>query len=457
MSSNESGDSTTAGPLDGSSQVISASRQRVGLVQIFPRSLDVPPARWPIRGRVTLGRRPLAEIRIDDARVSREHASIAPSGTKLRLHDCGSRHGTFVNGQPVRDEVTLGAGAIVRCGSTLLLVTDDCESYPAPYRLSREFLGLARDVWGGPALWRTWQRATQSARVPDPTLILGESGSGKEVVARLIHGARSSPGPFVAINVAALQAGVFESELFGHVRGAFTGADKARAGAFRQACGGVLFLDEVGDLAMSLQVKLLRAIEQGSVRPLGADADVPCNVRVVAATSRNLEDARHRGAFRDDLYYRLSSVVIRVPPLRERPDDAILLALLALGDDADQVELSVEAAELLALSPWPGNVRELQNAVAQGREMVREAGNRTLEARHLQLPSCSSLAMREALSETVVRDAMFRAKGNASRAAKALGISRATLYNHCDRLNLQLASVRTELMDKRESRVLESR
>jgi transcriptional regulator of acetoin/glycerol metabolism len=454
MSSKESGDSTTADPLDGPSEVVSATRRRLGLVQIFPRSFDAPPARWPIRGRMTIGRRPLAEVRIDDARVSREHASIAPSGAQLRLHDCGSRHGTFVNGQPLRDEVTIGAGTIVRCGSTLLMVTDDCESFSAPQRLSREFLGLARDVWGGPALWRTWQRATQSARLPEPTLVLGESGSGKEVVARLIHAARSNPGPFVAINVAALQPGVFESELFGHVRGAFTGADKARAGAFRQASGGVLFLDEVGDLAMSLQVKLLRAIEQGSVRPLGADADVACNVRVVAATSRDLEDARGRGAFRDDLYYRLSGVVIRVPPLRERPDDAILLALLALGGD-DPLELSVEAAELLALSPWPGNVRELQNAIVQARATLLEGGGLTLRPRHLPLPTCSTPAGREALSEQVVRNAMLLAKGNASRAAKALGISRATLYNHCDRLNLQLASVRTELTDERVSGVAE--
>lgn len=217
-----------------------------------------------------------------------------------------------------------------------------------------------------PSIQQVLQKVQKIASFQSTVLITGESGTGKEVVARLIHALRPDPGPFVAVNCGAIPENLLESELFGVVRGAYTGAHEDRTGLLAQAHLGTIFLDEVGELPLALQVKLLRVIQEGAFRPLGSGQETRVTVRWMAATARDLSAAVATGAFREDLYYRLNVVPIHLPPLRERPEDLLLLARHFLARSArrhgvEEKILSPEAAAGLARHPWPGNVRELEN------------------------------------------------------------------------------------------------
>ena len=279
-------------------------------------------------------------------------------------------------------------------------------------------------------------------------LIKGESGVGKELVARAIHqSSRASSGPFIAFNCAALPQDLVESELFGHREGAFSGAVRGRQGLFREADGGVLFIDEIGELPLSAQPKLLRALQERKVRPVGADQEVPYDARVLAATHRDLQAGVQGGDFRADLYYRLAVVVLEVPPLRDRRDDVLLLAehfleQIEAREDHPSVELGRGVAATLLGYDWPGNVRELQNAIEHAFMMSRGQGE--IEVAHLPelvrqraqpVPiseeATPSLPVAMASLETVERrhieQVMDLVEGNKSQAAKVLGIDRKTL------------------------------
>ncbi len=276
-----------------------------------------------------------------------------------------------------------------------------------------------------------------------PVLVTGESGTGKELVARRIH-ARSAraAGPFVAVNAAALPESLAESELFGHERGAFTGADRARAGRFEEAHGGTLFLDEIGELAPALQAKLLRVLEDRRVRRLGSEKDVTVDVRLVAATNRDLAREAETGVFRRDLYFRLAVVPIALPPLRERPGDVPLLARhfvsrLAARHRLPEPELTPEALDVLGAQGWPGNVRELRNALERA---VVVRGGLAIRAEDVR-PAASSGAPALTLDEeTREREAALEALrlsgGNRDAAARRLGISVRTLYYRLRRWGL---------------------
>lgn len=226
--------------------------------------------------------------------------------------------------------------------------------------------GVEREIVGSsPAMARVLEIADRVAPTDATVLVTGESGTGKEAVARRIHvRSKRAEGPFVAVNCAAIPAELLESELFGHARGAFTGAVRERAGRFRQASGGTLFLDEIAEIPLSLQAKLLRTLQERVVDPVGADHPVAVDARIVAATNRELPERIREGAFRQDLYYRLNVVEIRVPPLRERPEDIPPLVERFIGELSADRELTVPAAVMdeLVSRPWPGNVRELKNA-----------------------------------------------------------------------------------------------
>ncbi len=265
-------------------------------------------------------------------------------------------------------------------------------------------------------------------------LVTGESGAGKELVARRLH-ARSSraKGPFVAVNAAALPETLAESELFGAERGAFTGADQARAGRFEEASGGTLFLDEVGELPVALQSKLLRVLEERVVRRLGGSRDLPVDVRLVAATNRDLSRETEEGGFRQDLFFRLAVVVVNVPPLRERPDDVPLLARhfaarLAARHGVPVPSLTDDALAALSAHAWPGNVRELRNVleravVVRGGAPIRAADLGLAPASPAVAPLDRAYREREALLA-----ALRRTGGKREEAAKLLGISVRTLY-----------------------------
>jgi two-component system response regulator HydG len=274
-------------------------------------------------------------------------------------------------------------------------------------------------------------------------LITGESGTGKELVARAIHDLSGRRGAFVAVNCAAIPAELMEAELFGHTGQAFTGAKQPRAGLFESAEGGTLFLDEIGDLSLAVQPKLLRVLQEGTVRRVGADRERTINVRTVAATNRDLEVEVREGRFREDLYWRLNVIALRVPPLRERPFDIPLLVehfinKVARAAGAPPLDVTPEALAILTAYEWPGNVRELENAVeramalAQGPRLTPEdlpervragASQGTLIARS----RAQKLTLRE-LEREYILETLRETGGNKLRAAERLGLDRKTLY-----------------------------
>ncbi len=281
--------------------------------------------------------------------------------------------------------------------------------------------------------WReVIKRATQVAATEATTCLQGESGTGKEVIARFIH--QRSPrwrGPFIAINCAALPEQLLESELFGFERGAFTGAQQSKPGQIELAAGGVLFLDEVTEMTPAAQAKFLRVLQEREFLRLGGTRPVRVDVRVIAATNRDLDDAVAQGEFRADLYYRLNVFDIRIPPLRERRDDILPLAAGFLREFAGATtELTPAAMEALRRHEWPGNVRELRNVLERALIMC---DGPFIDAEHLCLRArkdvpLSSITDLETLEKRAIERAMRDADGNKVRAAKQLGISRMQLY-----------------------------
>ncbi|WIT11361.1 PEP-CTERM-box response regulator transcription factor [Paucibacter sediminis] len=280
-------------------------------------------------------------------------------------------------------------------------------------------------------------------------LLLGESGTGKEVLAQGLHNASRRKGRFVAINCAAIPEALLESELFGYEKGAFTGASKTTLGKIETANGGTLMLDEIGDLPMALQAKLLRFLQERSIERLGGRNEIPIDVRVVGATHQDLRALIEQGRFREDLYYRLAEIVIEIPPLRAREGDAVLLSHAFLRRFASEQRrpvqsISDDAVLAIEAHKWPGNVRELQNLMK--RASIMADGDR-ITAEDLGLPvpgsaantqaSLDLRAVREQAERQAVVMAMARADGNMARAAELLGVSRPTLYDLVSRLQIK--------------------
>jgi two-component system, NtrC family, response regulator AtoC len=306
---------------------------------------------------------------------------------------------------------------------------------------------------------RMLERVERFAAVDAPVLLRGESGAGKEIVARAIHlRSRRRDAPWVAVNVAALPTSLIEAELFGHTRGAFTGANEKRQGLFVRADGGTLLLDEIGELPIDLQPKLLRALEERVVRPVGSDRDIPFDVRVIAATNRDLEAAVEAGTFREDLFFRLSVLDLEVPPLRVRGRDILLLAQhflqrFAGAAEKEVRELGPEVAQRLLDYPWPGNVRELRNAIeravtlADGTaleltdfpERIRSyARSDVLVVSH----NPTELVPLEIVEQRYILRVLETVGDNKTQAAKILGLGRKTLYRKLERYGVMGRSER---------------
>ena len=312
-------------------------------------------------------------------------------------------------------------------------------------RVVAETRGFEELVGASPAMQAVYELVERAAPSEASVLITGESGSGKEVVARALHQrSRRRAGPFVAINAAALPDNLLESELFGHEKGAFTDARTARAGLFVKASGGTLFLDEIADLPLALQPKLLRALQERRVRPVGADDEVPVDVRVIAATNRDLAAAVEERQFREDLYYRIDVIHVAVPPLRARGGDILLLARHFLERFALQSQkpvtgfTSAAAGRLLEYS-WPGNVRELSNcverAVALCRDTVIDTADlpdriRAFQSSHVLVSSHdpNELVSLQEVERRYIERVIEATQGNKSEAARILGLDRKTLH-----------------------------
>jgi DNA-binding NtrC family response regulator len=300
------------------------------------------------------------DVRLHDSRASRRHAEILWSEVRRRywIRDLGSRNGVHVNGARVAREV-LKPGDVIRTGETVFRFGVAPPETPDLLAIDEPFVGVSR------SLASTLERAGRVASSDAPVLVLGPTGTGKEMLVDTIHRASGRRGALVAVNCAALPAHLVESELFGHEKGAFSGADSARAGLFRAAQGGTLFLDEVGELPADAQAKLLRALEAKAVRPVGAAGETPIQVRVVAATNRDLGAEVREGRFRADLFARLAETVVQLDALRDRLEDIDPLwrhFVAKLGQGA-AIELSGAAFEAMALHSWPLNVRELRQVV----------------------------------------------------------------------------------------------
>ena len=310
-----------------------------------------------------LGTGTTSTVRLDDREVSRRHASIDVVGDRLRVADLGSTNGTQIDGVGVED-AWLRSGQTLRVGGTTLRVTHDAAAPGASLSLETSFgrvIGASTEMR---RLYPFFERMAASSVV---AILEGETGTGKEALAESLHerGPRAA-GPFVVFDCTAVPPTLVESELFGHERGAFTGAAAARRGVFEQAHGGTLLIDEIGDLDAALQPKLLRAIERAEIRRVGGEQSIEVDVRVLAATRRDLDREVMAGRFRDDLFHRLAVARIELPPLRRRKGDVgVLAAHFAAELGGPGVELPPELLVRWQDAPWPGNVRELRNAVTR--------------------------------------------------------------------------------------------
>jgi DNA-binding NtrC family response regulator len=395
---------------------------------------------------VIVGRHAPSEIVVDDSSVSRQHARFSRRGDEVWVEDLDSRNGTFCRSQRIQKQL-LDVAAEVRIGKArvVLAATRQPEARPAE-EVSEDGAFVLRN----PRMKQLYEEVARAAPTELPVLVLGETGVGKEHVARAIHreSARKD-GPFVVVNCAAIATPLLESTLFGHERGAFTGAVARGIGVFERAHGGSLFLDEIGDLALNAQSALLRAIETLRISRLGSSLEIPVDVRIVAATHCDLECMIADRTFRQDLFYRLSGVTLKVPPLRERCDEIEALATLFLAGANRQWGASVhaftpEAMDVLRSANWPGNVRQLRHAVeraallARGERIHASDWSESVEGRPAQpaavrpsAPPIADLALRQQLrryERTLIEEALRQAGGSRQYAAKLLRIPLRTLF-----------------------------
>ncbi len=395
-----------------------------------------PPERRFERGVCRIGSAPSSDICISERSVSRNHLELelAPEGVSVR--DLGSRNGTFYLGQRVQ-AIVLGVGGRLRIGAAadLHIEADSSALMGAQPYTGDDYHGVVGVSASMRALFAVLTRLEGSLI---NVLLEGESGTGKEVIARVLHDAsRVGGGPFVAVNCGAIPRDLVASELFGHRRGAFTGAIEARRGAFEAAHGGTLFLDEIGELPVEVQPMLLRALETGEIRAVGDDHSRTVKVRVVAATHRDLDERVRDGSFREDLFYRLAVVRLRVPPLRERPEDIVPLAQrFAAAEGLHALPKNI-LDELLS-RPFAGNARELRNLIQAYAALgtLPAAGARAQDVRRLALERSVDLSrpfleQRDALVDAFTRaylDALLAHTGGNQTAAAALaGLDRTYL------------------------------
>jgi two-component system response regulator GlrR len=408
---------------------------------------------------IALQRGPAAAgaIGLSDDEVSRVHAHLLfeRDESSWSLVDTNSRNGTHVNGERI-ERRRLASGDVLRLGAHLLIFQQ--LDAAACRRLVGRPLGTDGILIGkSHAMLALREQIAAASTLRRTTLLLGETGVGKERVAEALHAAWGG-GPFVPVNCAALPEHLAESELFGHARGAFTGASSASQGLFGAANKGTLMLDEVGELSLALQAKLLRVLATGEVRAVGERQPKLVDARVVAATNRNLEQAIERGTFRDDLYARLASVVIRVPPLRDRREDIPELVQHFLGDS--NAVIDVDALEALLVLEWRRNVRELEHVVRAARSAMTEnrlslsalpeAARRVLDHRARAASAGGSddwktllRVRRDAVpTQHELRRTLDHFKGNITRVAAFFGRERRQIYRWADQMSLDIVDSR---------------
>lgn len=374
--------------------------------------------------RLILGSGAAAGVPVDDRTVSALHARLEATPAGLFVEDLGSKNGVFVGGARVPGAWLGGSSTSFVIGRTTVTVralaggeesaAPECEPLPGLVGSSLPMRRLAAEI-------------RRCARLRAPVLLQGESGAGKDVVARVIHEQSRREGAYVPMNVGAIPEALADAELFGHKRGAFTGAVVARSGAFEEAHHGTLFLDEIAELAPGIQVKLLRVVEEQQVRPLGGMQSVGIDVRIVSATWAPLDERVATGRFREDLFHRISTFVIRLPPLRARKSDIPALASVLLGRLRDEVgprELGSAALARLVAHSWPGNVRELSSVLYRAAVCAERA---EIDADDVTRAMSGPVKTRtRSLSQDEAQALLVEHGGNVSASARAAGVARST-------------------------------
>jgi DNA-binding NtrC family response regulator len=383
---------------------------------------------------LTIGRDTTNLIEISDPFVSGRHARIEKKEQGFLLRDLRSRNGTFLNGNLV-SEVYLNPGDRIRLGEREYLFQDQLPQHNQnPFLMSKN-LSWSQQLENLPLFSRTSL----------PVLLNGSSGSGKEVIARLIHECSvRSQGPFVSVNCSALSESLVESELFGHIKGSFTGATHDRRGAFETARGGTLFLDEIGDLPLTLQPKLLRALENREIRPVGSDRTISTDVRIIAATHKDLNARIRTGEFRSDLFFRLHVIKVRIPDLKDRMED---FEDILVGFSREmKVAFSFDTIQELKKHTWPGNIRELKNIVARASAFY--PSTRILPEHLVQLldaptpmpytlPSDKLPVVKE-FERELIRQRLLINKGNQRKTALDLNMPKSTLHDRIKTYGIEI-------------------
>jgi DNA-binding NtrC family response regulator len=385
------------------------------------------------RGGVLLGRgAPFFDVPFDDPGMSAQHAEVRTEGGVAVVRDLGSETGTGLNGQPLRGTHALVQGDVLRMADTLVVFARS----DGPVGEDELAAGVEPELTGESPSIAAVRRSIDAVSPHKRTVVItGETGTGKEIVARQIHRRSARPGPFVAVNCGAFTEGLLASELFGHVRGAFTGAVQEQQGLFRSARGGTLLLDDAAEIPPALQPTLLRVLETWQVRPVGSTRDVDVDVRVVATTNRELPAMVQEGSFRSDLYARLAQWNIRLPPLRDRREDipALTAALLARCDAAGR-SLTPDLQEALLLHDWPMNVRWLLNVLSVASIVTPGGalalGDEVRAALRKDLPEGATVAPRAApvLDKAELEALLGRFQGRVAELARHLGVTRPKLY-----------------------------
>lgn len=400
-----------------------------------------------VDGKVTVGTGERVDLQLTDPKVSRFHVEFQSALGGVAVHDLGSTNGTVIAGVVVR-EAFVSADTHVLVGETRLRLEmrAPAQSETAPTQKFGSLVGTSESMQ---AIFRVLR---QAAPTQSPILITGESGTGKELAARAVHDASPrAQQPFEVVDCGGLPPTLIESELFGHERGAFTGAVGTHEGAFERANGGTLFLDELGEMPIEVQPKLLRALGEGEVRRLGARKTQQVDVRIVAATNRDLRREVNEGRFRADLFYRLAVIQVRMPSLRERLDDlprlaAALLAAIAKQGRVDRDATSLLDSALLATlrsHTWPGNVRELRNYLEQllvlehAPPLQREAASDIFAGLETLSMPLAKQQLLERFDRTYVAAILERTKGNVAEAARLANVDRRTLFRIIERYGLR--------------------
>lgn len=373
----------------------------------------------------TIGSDPICGLQLQSKEISERHARIEKKEQFFVIRDLRSTSGTLVNGALILEAI-LQHGDIIQLGDQELVYTEK-QDQPKKFPLSSR-----NSVWN-----EELQALGNVAKTEFPVLLLGPSGTGKDVIAQAIHECSYRRGPLVSVNCSALSETLIESELFGHVKGSFTGAINDRKGAFEAARGGTLFLDEIGDLTYALQAKLLRALENNEIRPVGSDKNVKTDVRIIAATHQNLAEKIQEGLFRSDLYFRLNVVSVTPPALQFRMED--FDDLLYSFAKQMRVRFSFNAIERLKKHSWPGNIRELKNLVSRVsaiypqvhilEEHVEKLLDKTLiPAGDREGARIDGSVIKEIERQMIIKR-LSANQGNQRRTAKDLGMPKSTLHD----------------------------